>query len=81
MGANTWRETVGSGFGGMGSTPTWVVTHTADLESKAGNVQPYSGDLSDLVAQLRQEIDKDVFVFGGADLVTPRSSTSTCSTS
>jgi dihydrofolate reductase len=70
MGANTYRETAGSSGGGGGSTPTYVVTHAENLESQPSNVQRYSGDLRNLATQLREETDKDVFVFGGADLVT-----------
>jgi dihydrofolate reductase len=70
MGANTYRETAGFSGSGGGSTPTYVVTHAGDLESQPSHVQRYSGDLRNLVTQLREETDKDIFVFGGADLVT-----------
>ena len=69
MGANTYRE---MGTGGMGSAvPSYVVTHDASLPAK-GNTRLVSGDLGDIVSQIRSAIpaDKDICVFGGAQLVT-----------
>jgi dihydrofolate reductase len=70
MGANTYRETASFRGRGADSTPTYVVTHAGEPEGNASNVQHYSGDLSNLVAELREEIERDICVFGGADLVT-----------
>lgn len=69
MGGNTYREVSGSGGAGAGKTPTWVVTHRHDLE-RPGHVHLYSGDLRELVERIKKETDKDIFLFGGADLVT-----------
>jgi dihydrofolate reductase len=70
MGANTFRETAGFSGSGADSTPTYVVTHADDLEGQPSSVQPYSGDLRKLVSELQGETDRDICVFGGADLVT-----------
>jgi dihydrofolate reductase len=70
MGASTYRETAGFGGSGGDATPTYVVTHARSLEGQPSNVQCYSGDLRNLVTEVREETDKDICVFGGADLVT-----------
>jgi dihydrofolate reductase len=70
MGADTYRETARFSGSGGDSTPTYVVTHARSLEGQPSNVQRYSGDLRNLVTELREETDKDICVFGGADLVT-----------
>ena len=70
IGANTYREV--SGMGGVGSAvPTYVVTHDESMTT-AGHEQLFSGDLGNLVAQVKSSIpdDKDICVFGGGQLVT-----------
>lgn len=69
VGANTFREMGGSG-GGLGA-PTYVVTHDPALPA-GRHVRRYAGDLTQLIATVRAEIDpgKDICVFGGGRLVT-----------
>jgi dihydrofolate reductase len=66
VGANTYREMRGMSFG---KVPTYVVTHepASAPETKA---HTFSGDLRQLVAQIKTDTDKDICVFGGGDLVT-----------
>ena len=68
VGANTFRE---MGGGGLGSVPTWVVTHDPALGT-GRHVRRYAGDLPQLIGDVRAEIDpgKDICVFGGSRLVT-----------
>jgi dihydrofolate reductase len=69
IGANTYRE-MASYFerGGFG-VPSYVVTHHTDLGAPEG-VEPYSGDLVALIERVRAVTDRDICVYGGADLVT-----------
>jgi dihydrofolate reductase len=68
VGATTYREMGGSSGGRV---PTYVVTSDAGLAVKK-NVHPFSGDLTELMARIRTEIEpgKDICVFGGGRLVT-----------
>ena len=70
MGANTYREMSGMG-GAASSVPTYVVTHDQTRAAK-GSTRFFSGELADLVAVIQSSIpdDKDICVFGGAQLVT-----------
>jgi dihydrofolate reductase len=70
LGANTYREAGGVAGGGADTTPTWVVTHRDDLERTGDHVHLYSGDLRELVGRITDETDKDIWLFGGADLLT-----------
>lgn len=69
MGATTYRESA-SMFGG--NTPglsTHVVTHDPPAAAPPG-VSFHAGDLGELSATVRAETDKDVYVFGGGDILT-----------
>lgn len=68
VGAKTFRESAGM-LGGGKSVPTYVVTHAPPREAPPG-VTFYSGDLRQLVERAKAETDKDVYVFGGGDIVT-----------
>jgi dihydrofolate reductase len=74
IGANTYREMIESGMAGGGTTPTYVVTHQQSIKGsgkEVGNeVSFYSGDLRMLVERAKRETNKDICLFGGADLVT-----------
>jgi dihydrofolate reductase len=68
IGATTYRE-MGRSPGSR--VPTYVVTHDAGLAT-GRNVRPFAGDLAQLIATVRAEIDpgRDICVFGGGQLVT-----------
>ena len=68
IGATTYRE---MGRSAGGPVPTYVVTHDATLTT-GRNVRPFAGDLAQLIATVRAEVDpgKDICVFGGGQLVT-----------
>lgn len=70
VGANTYREV--ARMGGLDTAvPTYVVTHD-ETTATVGHSQLFSGDLGNLIAQVRSSIpgDKDICVFGGGQLVT-----------
>lgn len=70
MGANTYREV--AGMGGAGSAvQTHVVTHDLSMATR-GKTKLFSGDLRELVADIRSSIpeDKDICVYGGAQILT-----------
>jgi dihydrofolate reductase len=68
IGANTFRAT-----GAMGrsspSAPTFVLTHGSPETAPRG-VEFYAGDPKALVTRVKAATDKDVWVFGGGDVVT-----------
>lgn len=68
MGANTSREV--AGMGGVGSAvQTHVVTHDPGMATR-GKTRLCSGDLRELVAEIKSSIpeDKDICVCGGAQI-------------
>ena len=68
MGANTHRDT--AGMSGGDTTPTYVVTHQDSLQTSSKHVVPYRGDPRTLVAEAKRKTDKDVYLFGGGNLLT-----------
>lgn len=69
MGANTYRVIGGMGGSGGGDTPTYVLTHAADLARPRAHVHFYSGDVRALAATLRSTVTKDICVFGGGQVL------------
>ena len=70
IGANTYREITKSGAaGGDNEVPTYVVSHQKNLKT-GKNTHLYSGDLTELVDQIKAETEKDIWLFGGGDLTT-----------
>jgi len=71
IGANTYQEMLGLSAAASGdATPTYVVTHRADWPKAPAHVHFVSGDLRALLANIQSQTDKDLWVFGGGDLVT-----------
>lgn len=69
LGARTFRESAGMIGGGAQKPPTYVVTH-APPEDAPNGVTFYSGNLRQLVERAKAGTDKDVYVFGGGDVIT-----------
>ena len=70
IGARTYEGMLSQGMaGGKDTTPTWVVTHRADLKT-GSKTKLYSGDLVELVTTIGAQTDKDICVFGGGNLLT-----------
>jgi dihydrofolate reductase len=68
MGANTYREALKYNSGGD-TTPTFIVTHDTTLPKAGPNVEFFSGDLEELAEKAKASTDKDVCLYGGANLL------------
>jgi dihydrofolate reductase len=64
MGRVTYDHAVARGFADFGDIPTYVVTHRP-LSSTSKSVMPFSGDLRDLVRQIRDQHPRDIWLMGG----------------
>ena len=70
MGANTYREMLKFGMsGGKDMVPTYVVTSEKDLK-KGKQTHLYDGDLRKLAEKVKSETDKDIYIWGGGNLIT-----------
>jgi dihydrofolate reductase len=67
MGRVTYDHAVSRGFESSGALPTYVVTHRP-LASRAASVAPYTGDLGELVAQIRARHPGDIWLMGGGSV-------------
>jgi dihydrofolate reductase len=71
IGANTYQEMLGmTAAAGGDATPTYVVTHRTDWPNAPAHVRFVSGGLRALFVDIKAQTDKDLWVFGGGDLVT-----------
>jgi dihydrofolate reductase len=70
IGAKTYREMLRSGMAAGDATPTYVLTHQTDLERSGNQVAFFDGDVRSLMEIVQARTDKDICVFGGADVVT-----------
>jgi dihydrofolate reductase len=69
MGAETWRFMVRHGSWPYGAKPTWIVTHAESLEPLDGAVvEPFAGDLTELVALLDERGLERTWLVGGGDI-------------
>jgi dihydrofolate reductase len=67
MGRVTYDHSVARGYGGFGEMPSYVVTHRP-FEPSSQSVVPYSGDLRQLVADLRSRHKGDIWLMGGGGI-------------
>lgn len=68
MGANTYKEMLKSGMAG-GKERTYVITKEKDLR-KGSRTELYDGDLKELAERVKSETDKDIYIWGGGDVIT-----------
>lgn len=70
MGARTWEFMVAHGSWPYAGKPTWVVTHAESLAPLEGAepVEPYAGDLGELVRLLGERGLERTWVVGGGDV-------------
>lgn len=68
MGANTYREMLKSGMAGS-KERTYVITKEKDLK-KGSRTQFYDGDLKELAEKVKSETEKDIYIWGGGNLIT-----------
>jgi len=69
VGARTYGE-LKAWSSAASETPTYVVTHATTPDDLPPAVTYYSGDMRALVAEVKARTDKDICVFGGADVLT-----------
>lgn len=70
MGAGTWDFIVRHGSWAYGDTPTWVVTHAAELAPLEGTeaVERFAGDPAELVRLISERGHERTWLLGGGDL-------------
>lgn len=68
LGANTYREAM-KYANSDDKTKTYVVTNDKHLKKAGENVEFFSGDLSKLAGQVKSDNSKDVWLYGGANLI------------
>jgi dihydrofolate reductase len=69
MGATTFRESQSMFGGSTSGPPTYVVTHAAPSDAPPG-VTFQAGNLGELSESAKVGTDKDVYLFGGGDILT-----------
>src|SRR5688572_30677223 len=68
LGANTYREAL-KYANSNDKTKTYVVIHDGDLPKAGENVEFFSGDLKELAEKAKADSEKDVWLYGGANLI------------
>ncbi len=69
LGASTYRESAAMLGSGKAGPPTYVLTHADPADAPPGATF-MSGDFREVITAARAATGKDVFVFGGGDVVT-----------
>ena len=67
MGRTTYDKAIADGYADFGSLPSYVVTHRP-FTPPSPSIIPYTGDLRELVAQLRARHPKNIWLMGGGVL-------------
>ena len=70
VGGNTYRQALGFAQWPYPGMPTYVITSQAIPHPPDPSVRAYAGDVSILVAQIRQETGKDIWLVGGGQVIT-----------
>lgn len=69
MGANTYRQILTFGKWPYTNRKSYVISHQKLDQPKKANIEFYSGDLAKLVEQIKTESKKDIWLVGGAKLL------------
>ena len=69
MGGRTYRQVLGFGPWPYATLTTYVVTRQSLADPPAPSIRSFRGDVRELVARIRANSDRDVWLVGGADLV------------
>lgn len=69
MGGETYRQVLGFGEWPYADKMAYIVTSRKVHDSDDYSIRAYSGDVLTLVGQIRQAIDQDIWLVGGANLV------------
>jgi dihydrofolate reductase len=67
MGRATYDQAVSHGHGAFGKMPAYIVTHRP-FPPPSPYIIPYSGDLAELVRQIRERHPGDIWLMGGGNL-------------
>lgn len=67
MGRVTYEQAVAHGFSSFGDMPSYVVTHRPFRPPSPGII-PFTGDLAELVGQIRARHGRDIWLMGGGAL-------------
>ncbi|MBK6433940.1 dihydrofolate reductase family protein [Candidatus Amarolinea dominans] len=70
LGGKTYRQVLGFGTWPYPGKTTYVVTTQPLQNPPDANIKTFAGDVADLVAQIRQTTDQDIWLVGGGQLVT-----------
>ena len=70
LGGKTYRQVLGFGTWPYPGKTTYVVTTQPLQNPPDANIKTFAGDAADLVAQIRQTTDQDIWLVGGGQLVT-----------
>jgi len=70
LGARTYREVLGFGAWPYPGKPTYVVTTQPLQNPPDADIHAFAGNMTDLVAQIRQMTDQDIWLVGGGRLTT-----------
>ena len=70
MGGNTYRQVLEFGAWPYPGITCYVVTRRPLAYQPDDSIRPFSGEVGKLVQQIKREMEKDVWLVGGADLIT-----------
>ncbi len=70
VGGRTYREVLGFGAWPYPGKTTYVVTTQPLSNPPDADIHAFGGDVADLVAQVRQMTDQDIWLVGGGRLIT-----------
>lgn len=70
LGGRTYRQVLDLGSWPYPGMPTYVATRGPLLDPPDPNIRAFDGEMSDLVAQIRQTTERDIWLVGGGQLVT-----------
>jgi len=70
MGGNTYRQVLEFGAWPYSGITSYVVTRRPLASQPDDSIQPFSGEIGKLVQQIKGETEKDIWLVGGANLIT-----------
>jgi dihydrofolate reductase len=69
MGATTYRQVLGFGEWPYSGLAAYVITHQDVTSPPDAGIKAHAGDLKPLVARIKTESPKDIWLLGGSDLI------------
>lgn len=68
IGGKTYRQVLGFGEWPYHGVTTYVITRQESIDKPDESVIPYSGDISDLMEEISQNSNKDIWLVGGGEV-------------